>query len=73
MKTPKVGKTPAPAAAVPLPQLDSPELIDVQRSRRREASEREGSSQSLLAGGGAGDTSTGGTRKKRLGSGALAY
>lgn len=72
MKTPKTQKTPTPAAPVPMPQLDSPELVDVQRERRRASASREGSSASLLSGG-RGDTSDSGTRKKRLGAGALAY
>lgn len=72
MKTPKVStpKTPDP---IPVAQPDSPELVDVQRARRKTASEREGSSASLLSGGGGGDTSDAGTKKKRLGAGALAY
>lgn len=72
MKTPKVKAAPTPSAPIPVPQMDSPELIDVQRNRRAAASEREGSSASLLSGG-QGDTSSAGTRKKRLGAGALAY
>jgi hypothetical protein len=71
MKTPKV-KTPTPSAPIPVPQLDSPELIDVQRGARRAAADREGSSASLLSGS-SGDKSEGGTKKKRLGAGALAY
>jgi hypothetical protein len=71
-KTPKTS-TPKPSAPIPIAQPDDPNLVDVQRARRKTASEREGSAQSLLSGGGAGDTSDAGTRKKRLGSGALAY
>lgn len=74
MRTPKAIKAPTPSAPVPVPQLDSPELIDVQRERRRSADDREGTSSSLLSGSaGTGDRSSAGTKRKRLGVGALAY
>lgn len=72
MKAPKV-QTPKAAAPIPVAQPDDPTLIDSQRTFRRAAQDREGSSGSLLAGGSKGDTSDAKTRKKRLGAGALAY
>jgi len=69
-KTPEV---PKPAAPIPVPQPDSPELVETQRRVRRDADEREGSRSSLLTPGGArGVSGGGGTSRRRLGMGALA-
>jgi hypothetical protein len=75
MKTPKVpaSATPAVAAPIPVPQPDSPELIDTQRRVRAEAASRQGSRASLLTpGGDRGVSGSGETKRRRLGLGALA-
>lgn len=69
----KAPKAPTVAQAVPVPQADDPTLIDVKRGVRANAMEREGSRASLLTPGGSrGTSAAGGTRRSRLGYGALA-
>jgi hypothetical protein len=69
----KSPKAPTVAAPVPVPQTDDPTLIDVKRGVRANAMEREGSRASLLTPGGSrGASGSGGTKRSRLGYGALA-
>lgn len=68
----KSPKMPEIAQAVPVPQLDSPELIDVRRKVRADAAGREGARASLLTPGGAsGVSGGGGTKRRTLGYGAV--
>jgi hypothetical protein len=70
MKT-STPKPPAVAEPIPVPQPDDPALIDTRRSARVAASQREGTSASLLTPGRAkGVLGDGGTTRKRLGMGA---
>jgi hypothetical protein len=64
MKAPKT-KMPPIAAPVPVPQLDSPALVDVARSSRRQAADREGNRASLLTPGGARGVEGGGGGRQR--------
>lgn len=68
----KSPKTPKVADPVPVPQPDSPELVDVRRSAALRAGEREGSSASLLTPGGAQGVAGGDAERKRLGYGSIA-
>lgn len=68
----KSPKLPEIAQAVPVPQLDSPELIDVRRRVRTDAMARQGARASLLTPGGAqGISGGGGTTRRTLGYGAV--
>jgi hypothetical protein len=68
----KTPKAPTVAAPVPVPQQDSPEMIDVKRATRLDAETREGTRASLLTPGGARGLASGDTQRKRLGYGAIA-
>jgi hypothetical protein len=68
----KTPKTPVVADPVPVPQADDPELLDVKRTTRIAAEDREGSRASLLTPGGARGVSGGDTERKRLGMGSIA-
>lgn len=71
MKKPKA-EVPKVADPIPVPQPDDPTLIETRRSVRQAASNRQGSANSLLTPGGAkGVASGGGTKRRRLGYGAL--
>ena len=68
----KTPKAPTVAAPVPVPQPDSPELIEVKRQTRATAESREGSRASLLTPGGAKGVASGDGERKRLGYGSIA-
>ncbi len=72
MKSPKAAKAPAVAAPIPVPQANSPEMVEVKRAARTTAEAREGTRASLLTPGGAKGVAGGDTERKRLGYGAIA-
>lgn len=68
----KSPKAPKVADPVPVPQPDSPELIDTRRTTRAAAEQREGSTASLLTPGGAKGVASSDSERKRLGYSSIA-
>lgn len=69
----KAPKPPKVAAPIPVPQQDSPELIETRRRVRSDAEERQGMRASLLTpGGDQGVRGSDASRRRRLGLGSIA-